>query len=190
MARKTSLREFQQNFALRLRDLSSRKTVASKLGFQVGMDNCFVTLSDVSEVIPVPVFVTVPQTHSWFRGVSNVRGKLYSTVDFASFQGAAATTPSMERRVILIHEKLIEGAGLLVNRMLGLRNPETFVFDSGQDPDRPWIKARYRDPNAAVWLELDLSVLAGDARFLEVGVMSIGHAGNTATASAASAVLS
>lgn len=186
MARKTSLREFQQNFALRLRDLSSRKTVASKLGFQVGMDNFFVTLSDVSEVIPVPVFVTVPQTQSWFRGVSNVRGKLYSTVDFSSFQGAAVTTPSMERRVILIHEKLIEGSALLVNRMLGLRNPETFVFDSGQDQDRPWIKARYHDPAAAVWLELDLGVLATDARFLEVGQMDIRHQGNTVASSISS----
>ena len=177
MARKTSLREFQQNFALKLRDLSSRKTVASKLGFQVGADNYFVTLSDVSEVIPLPLFVTVPQTQSWFRGVSNVRGKLYSTIDFSAFQGATATTPSMERRVILIHEKLIEGSGLLVNRMLGLRNPETFTLESGPDTERPWIKARYRDPNAVIWLELDLSVLARDARFLEVGLMGISHLG-------------
>ena len=175
MARKTSLREFQQNFALKLRDLSSRKTVASKLGFQVGADNYFVTLSDVSEVIPVPPYVTVPQTQSWFRGVSNVRGKLYSTIDFSAFQGAAATTPSMERRVILIHEKLIEGSGLLVNRMLGLRNPETFTLESGPDTERPWIKSQYRDPNAAIWLELDLSVLARDTRFLEVGLMGISH---------------
>lgn len=173
MARKTSLREFQQNFALRLRDLSSRKTVASKLGFQVGQENYLVTLSDVSEVIPVPVFVTVPQTQTWFRGVSNVRGKLYSTIDFAHFQGEAATSASAERRVILIHEKLIEGAGLLVNRMLGLRNPETLTLVSGQDQDRGWIKARHRDPSGAIWLELDVSALAGDARFLEVGNIGI-----------------
>lgn len=189
MARKTSLREFQQNFALKLRDLSSRKTVPSKLGFQVGADNYFVTLSDVSEVIPVPPYVAVPQTQSWFRGVSNVRGKLYSTIDFSAFQGAAATTSSMERRVILIHEKLIEGSGLLVNRMLGLRNPETFTLESGPDSERPWIKARYRDPNAAIWLELDLSVLASDARFLEVGLMGIGHLGSLSASPMSSAAL-
>lgn len=185
MARKTSLREFQQNFALKLRDLSSRKTVASKLGFQVGVDNFIVTLSDVSEVIPVPAFVKVPQTQAWFRGVSNVRGKLYSTIDFSAFQGAPATTPSTERRVILIHEKLIEGSGLLVNRMLGLRNPETLTFESGQDVERPWVKARYRDPNALLWLELDLSVLVSDARFLEVGLIGFTGSGSTVNAAAA-----
>ncbi len=170
MARKTSLREFQQNVAQRLRDLSSRKTVASKLGFQVGNDNWFVNLSDVSEVIPVPVFVNVPRTQAWFRGVSNVRGKLYSTVDFSAFQGDEPIGPGIERRVILINEKLIEGAGFLVNRMLGLRNPETFTAETADDNSRPWVKARFRDPGNAIWYELDLAVLSQDARFLEVGL--------------------
>lgn len=66
MARKTSLREFQQNVAQRIRDLASQKTAASKLGFQVGTENWLVTLSDVSEVIPVPNTVPVPMTCPWF----------------------------------------------------------------------------------------------------------------------------
>jgi twitching motility protein PilI len=180
MARKTSLREFQRNVAERLRDLTSRKTVPSKLGFQVGSENWLVTLADVSEVIPVPSFFPVPQTKPWFRGVSNVRGKLYSTVDFSAFQGAAPIGVGTERRVILVHEKLVEGSGLLVSRMLGLRNPETFTQDGGADAARPWIKARYRDPNQAVWLELDLETLSREASFLEVG--TVGVAGTLATA--------
>ncbi len=151
--------------------MSSRKTVASKLGFQVGSDNWFVNLSDVSEVIPVPVFVTVPRTKSWFRGVSNVRGKLYSTVDFSAFQGDESIGPGIERRVILINEKLVEGSGFLVNRMLGLRNPESFTAEQADDRSRPWIKARYRDQNNAVWHELDLAELSRDNRFLEVGLI-------------------
>jgi twitching motility protein PilI len=171
MARKTSLREFQQKVAERLRDLSSRKTIASKLGFQVGSENWLVNLSDVSEVIPMPHFFPVPQTQGWFRGVSNVRGKLYSTIDFSAFQGGAVIGPGTERRVVLIHEKILEGSGLLVSRMLGLRNPETFEPDGAQDPARPWVKARYRDGSGAIWLELDLKVLATETRFLEVGLV-------------------
>ncbi len=172
MARKTSLREFQQKFAERLRDLSSRNTVASKLGFQVGSDNWLVSLSDVSEVIPVPNFFDVPQTEAWFRGVSNVRGKLYSTIDFSAFQGGDTIGASTQRRVVLIHEKIIEGSGLLVSRMLGLRNPETFTLDSERDATKPWIKARFRDASNALWLELDLEALVREARFLEVGLNS------------------
>jgi twitching motility protein PilI len=170
MARKTSLREFQQRVAERLRDLSSRKTVASKLGFQVGGDNWLVNLADVSEVIPVPYFFPVPQTQNWFRGVSNIRGKLYSTIDFAAFQGGSATGQGMERRVVLIHDRIIDGSGLLVSRMLGLRNPETFSVEESPE-DKPWVAARYRDSAGVLWLELDVPALAREPRFLEVGLV-------------------
>ena len=171
MARKTSLREFQQNVAQRIRDLASQKTVASKLGFKVGNENWLVTLSDVSEVIPVPNTIIVPLTHSWFKGVANIRGKLYSVVDFAAFQGESAIGPGMERRVILISDRLLEGSGLMVNRMLGLRNPEQFTAEPVQEDafQRPWIKAKFRDPAGALWNELDVAALVGNMRFLEVG---------------------
>jgi twitching motility protein PilI len=172
MARKTSLREFQQNVAQRIRDLASQKTVASKLGFQVGAENWLVTLSDVSEVIPVPGTIAVPMTFSWFRGVANIRGKLYSVVDFAAFQGDSAIGPGMERRVILISDRLLEGSGLMVSRMLGLRNPEQFTAEPmhGDVFQRPWIKAKFRDAGGVLWHELDVAALVGNMRFLEVGI--------------------
>lgn len=171
MARKTSLREFQQNVAQRIRDLASQKTVASKLGFQVGSENWIVTLTDVSEVIPIPKTIPVPLTLPWFRGVANIRGKLYSVVDFAAFQGDGAIGPGMERRVILVSERLIEGSGLMVNRMLGLRNPEQFTAEAMPNgaTDRPWIKGRYRDPAGLLWHELDLVSLVSNLQFLDVG---------------------
>ncbi len=173
MARKTSLREFQQNVAQRIRDLASQKSAASKLGFQVGSENWLVNLAEVSEVIPVPATATVPLTQPWFRGVANVRGKLCSVVDFSSFQGGAAVGPGTERRVILIAERLLEGSGLLVNRMLGLRNPEHFTIEAvANSSARPWIKAMYRDLANAQWLELDVTALVADLRFLEVGTLA------------------
>ena len=88
MARRTGLREFQLAVAERLRTASTHAALASKLGFQVGPDNWFVALRQVSEVIPVPPSVSVPLTHAWFRGVANVRGNLYSMVDFPLSRGA------------------------------------------------------------------------------------------------------
>ncbi len=117
MARKSSLREFQRSLAERLRDPS--KLRASKLGFQVGDENWFVSLTDVAEVIPVPVFVAVPQTKHWFLGVANVRGKLFAVADFSAFQGRLPTTQNLEQRVVLLNERLLESAGIVVSRMLG-----------------------------------------------------------------------
>ena len=170
MARRTGLREFQLSVAERLRTAATtRSALSSKLGFQVGAENWFVALHQVSEVIPVPTTVPVPRTHSWFRGVSNVRGNLYSIIDFAAYQGRDPIGAGMERRVILVSERLLGGAGLLVSRMLGLRNPEQFSA-AARPADAPaWVGAAYTDAGGTRWLELDLPALVREQRFLEVG---------------------
>ncbi|MBL8513401.1 MAG: chemotaxis protein CheW [Betaproteobacteria bacterium] len=185
MARKTSLREFQQAVAQRLRDLSASRSLASKLGFQVGSQNWLVSLTDVSEVIPVPAIMPVPMTEAWFRGVANVRGKLYAISDLSRFQGGADTPPGIERRVILSAERIIEGSGLLVSRMLGLRNPDQFTAEPLEEDDahRPWIRARLRDAAGTLWLDMDLTKLAASQRFLEVGVYAQKEGATAARAS-------
>ena len=170
MARRTGLREFQLSVAERLRTAAStRAALSSKLGFQVGSDNWFVALHQVSEVIPVPVSVGVPLTHSWFRGVANVRGNLYSVIDFSAFQGGDAIASGVERRVILVSDRLLAGAGLLVSRMLGLRNPEQFNAAPRPAKAPPWVANAYSDAGGTRWLELDLPALVREQRFLEVG---------------------
>jgi twitching motility protein PilI len=170
LARRTGLREFQLSVAERLRTAASRTALSSKLGFQVAGRNWFVALHQVSEVIPVPVAVGVPLTQPWFRGVANVRGNLYSIVDFSSFQGGDVTGGGIERRVILVSDKLVGGAGILVSRMLGLRSPEAFTAAAKPADAPPWLAAVYTDATGAEWRELDLPVLARDRRFLEVGI--------------------
>ena len=169
MGRRTGLREFQLAVAERLRTAGSRAAVASKLGFQVGADNWFVALHQVSEVIPVPQAAPVPLTHSWFRGVANVRGNLYGMIDFSAFQGGEPIGAGMERRVILVSDRLVAGSGLLVSRMLGLRNPEQFNAAERPANAPPWVGGAYRDSGGTRWLELDLPALVREQRFLEVG---------------------
>ena len=169
MARRTGLREFQLSVAERLRTAATRAALSSKLGFQVAGVNWFVALQQVSEVIPMPALVPVPLTQPWFRGVANVRGNLYSIVDFSAFQDGAPAPAGTERRVILISDKLVGGAGLLVSRMLGLRNPEHFTAAERPADAPPWLGAVFRDASGATWHELDLVRLAKERRFLEVG---------------------
>ncbi len=169
MARRTGLREFQISVAERLRTAATRASLSSRLGFEVARANWFVSLNQVSEVIPMPTLVPVPLTQPWFRGVANVRGNLYSIVDFSAFQGGDPAIVGTERRVILVSDKLVGGAGILVSRMLGLRNPEHFT-SAERPPDAPaWLGAVFRDAAGATWHELDLARLAKERRFLEVG---------------------
>ena len=170
MARRTrTLREFQLSLGERLRTATTRAALSSRLGFQVGNDNWFVALHQVSEVIPVPNAVSVPLTQPWFRGVANVRGNLYSIVDFQTFQGKDAVGAGMERRVILISERLLGGAGFVVSRMLGLRNPEQFNAAPRPAGAAPWVGGTFTDAGGTRWTELDLPALVREQRFLEVG---------------------
>lgn len=169
MARRTGLREFQLSVAERIRTAATRAALSSRLGFQVGADNWFVALHQVNEVIPVPPMVPVPLTHSWFRGVANVRGNLYSMVDFSAFQGGEPIAPGMERRVILVSDRLVGGAGLLVSRMLGLRSPEQFTAAPRPADAAAWVGGVFTDAGGSRWLELDLPALVREQRFLEVG---------------------
>ena len=171
MARKSNLREFQLRLAERLRDPSKLRALASMLGFQIADENWFVPLADVAEVIQVPSFVPVPQTKAWFEGIASVRGKLYALADFSAFHGGVPITQGMERRVVLINQRLLEASGIIVSRTLGLRNPDSFTREEGLDPSRPWVKGRYRDSNGAIWLELDIAVLAKNAAFLDVAIV-------------------
>ncbi len=183
MARnKSSLREFQRSVAERLRDPSKLRAFASKLGFQVGDESWFVNLADVAEVIPVPHFVNVPQTKPWFYGIANIRGKLFSIADFSAFQGNAPIATSLERRVVLINERLLEASGFVVSHMLGLRNPDMFTRESVSDTSRPWIGAQYSDTNNKIWLELDISALSRNADFLNVTEVEKGSSLSTTAA--------
>ena len=163
MARRTGLREFQLSVAERLRTAATRAALSSKLGFQVAGVSWFVSLHQVSEVIPMPPFIPVPLTQPWFRGVANVRGNLYSIVDFGVFMGGAATSQEGPSRVLLAGQKFAFNAGLLVSRVLGLRNIAGWQCYE-QDGE-----VRLRDANGQMWRKLDMAKLLHQPEFLLIG---------------------
>ena len=46
----------------------------------------------------MPAIATVPLTQPWFLGVANIRGNLYSVVDFAGFVGRAGDRRARDRQ--------------------------------------------------------------------------------------------
>jgi twitching motility protein PilI len=170
MAKKISLREFQQSVSDKLQGLSDAAPSASKLGVRVGAEFWLVDLADVSEAIPVPALADVPLTQPWFRGVANIRGNLYSIVDFSAFMGGDATPINMDSRLLLVHQQFSINAGFVINRMLGLRGPEQFQRKSSNDSPLPWVGAEYTDAEGNTWKELNMQELVNHPDFLQVGM--------------------
>jgi twitching motility protein PilI len=163
VAARTSLRDYQRELAARLQGASQGRA-ASKLGLQVGNEAWLVDLSDAGEVLPVPPITPVPLTRPWFRGVANIRGNLYSVVDFAAFLGGPAAAVSEQ---VLLGERFRMGSALLVDRALGLRGADQLQA-RGTAAGAAWLKGEYTDKDGRQWKELDVTQLVQAPAFLGV----------------------
>ena len=155
----------------KLHSLASSDTASpSKLGIQIGAQFWLVNLSDISETLPIPKLTPVPLAQPWFCGVANFRGNLYGIVDFSHFLGGAPTQFGVDCRLLLVHQKFSVNCGIVVSRMLGLRNPEKMQQVEMEGEASPWVAAEYQDETGRRWLELNMQALAGHAQFLNVGL--------------------
>ena len=168
MAERISLRDYQSELVARLRAADVGRT-ASKLAVQAGVEGWLVDLMEAGEVIPVPAITPVAQTRPWFKGVANVRGNLYSVVDFPAFLGGKGVALGEQSRLLLIAPRYRVGAALLVDSSLGLRNPESWQPRQTGQARAAWQRAEYEDEAGKVWKELDVAELVRDQAFLTVG---------------------
>src|SRR5262245_17296848 len=169
MARRTSLREFQQDLVRRLNEAAASDAPSARLGVQVGGELWLVRLEEAGEVIPVPPIAPVPLTRPWFRGLANIRGNLYSVVDLAAFQASEATAHTPDARLLLVADRYGTSAALLVSRMLGLRNLQQFQQRPGKS-GRAWESGLWVDRDGHLWRELNMNELVYHNDFLQAGL--------------------
>jgi twitching motility protein PilI len=171
MAKKFRLREYHETVVARLREVAQSPvaSIASMLAVKVGQETWLFNMSDVSEVLPLPDCAPVPLTLPWYLGVANIRGNLYGMADFSAYLGGKPVPVSHERRAVLINARHGANCGLVVNRVLGLRNPDLLTRQERPAAD-PLVAAEWQDQEGRVMKELAMANLAGSANFLEIGV--------------------
>ena len=169
MAKKISLREFQEHLAARLTIAAQGKASSALLGVQAGNDYWLLNLSDSGEIVPLPTLAPVPLTKAWFSGIANIRGNLYSVADFSALRGGEPTPMNAASRLLLIGTRHGSNAALLVTRMLGLKNPETLTTAPPSDESHPWETERLVDGDGREWKKLNVRALLADPEFMEIG---------------------
>lgn len=163
-----SLREYQLALSERLQSAAAGTRVPAKLGLRIGGEAWLVDLKEAGEVIPVPPISPVPLARSWFRGVANVRGNLYSVSDLAALLGLPPVALSDHARLLLVSERFRAGAALLIDSSLGLRSNDV-LKPQASAPQR-WVRTQYADDDGKLWKELDVPALIQDPEFLEVAL--------------------
>jgi twitching motility protein PilI len=168
--KKLSLREFQESLVQRLTSARAGQTSRALLGVLAGRDYWLLDLADSGEIVPLPPLTGVPLTQPWFCGIANIRGTLYSVVDFSAFQGGEITPQNADSRLLIVGGRFGINSALLVNRTLGLRNIEQMEPRAVDADPRPWVGEQYSHPPGKVWKRLNLRNLLGQPEFLEIGL--------------------
>lgn len=170
-AAKLDLRTFQQELASRLATKTAAQVESSRLGLACGGERWLVRLADAGEVVTLPEIVPVPLTKPWYLGVANIRGNLYSVVDFGRYLGREAPGTASQSRLVLFGPRAGEiNAGLVVTRVMGLRNVAELAPAAAPQGAPAWYAQRWMDGDGNAWQEIDLAALARDPSFLQVGL--------------------
>lgn len=164
MSKRLNLREFQQNLIDRLQQTGVSESRVTTLGVQIAGKNWLVDMADIGEVLSVPDLTNVPFTKSWFRGVANVRGNLYSVIDLADYQHSGTASGDANNRILLVSERHAFNAALLVDRVLGLRDASSWKSSGFED------QIGYEDESGEHWRKLDLQGLLTQPEFLQAGI--------------------
>lgn len=167
MARRISLREFQQGLVERLASARSGQAARALLGVRAGNENWLLELTDSGEIVPVATLTPVPLAKPWFRGIANIRGTLHNAIDFSAFQGGEPTPLDSEARLLLPHARHGMGAALLISRALGLRAREALESRPQRSDPRPWVGEEYVDSAGQAWKKLVFPALLAHADFLD-----------------------
>jgi len=90
--------------------------------FLLGERRLVAPLNEVAEILHFPADITfVPGTHSWVKGVANVRGSLLPIIDLQLFLGGEPVQTGRNSRVLVVKHQGIF-SGLLVKEVMGMRH--------------------------------------------------------------------
>lgn len=169
MTKRISLREFQESLAQRLSSAQRGEARRALLGVASGADFWLLDLSDSGEVVPLPSLTPVPLTRPWFAGIANVRGTLYSVVDFSAFRGGEPTRRNANSRLLLVGARHGINSALLVDRTLGLKSADDLEPAAAPAEGPGWAADCRQDAQGRKWTLLRLRELFADPAFLDIG---------------------
>ncbi len=165
------LREFSTQLAERLRAAPNTPVQPLRRAVRIGADSYLLDMSTAGEIVATSDIAPVPWTRPWYRGLTNVRGRLVGVVDLQELSGRAPLPPEQSQQLLVFGPTLKINAGILISRAFGLRNiRELEELGKAGNAALPWEAQRYRDLDGTVLTELDLPRLVAAEVFSSVGV--------------------
>jgi len=174
--RRERLRDFQSQLLERMQIARTSDVISSnQLGVMIGQTRYLLNLRDAGEIVSVGHISPIPLTRDWYLGLLNLRGNLIGVIDIQNFQGQQKIEMGPDCRVVAFSSSLGFNAGLLVSKVLGLRNVAEMSIqqdasDSQTENQSAWLRQSYVDNNNHIWYELSLAGLIQNGDFLHIGL--------------------
>lgn len=167
---------------LRLADLAKARKSGRQSGqeaewrgvvFEVGGQRLVAPLGEISEILMVPEYTTVPLVQPWLIGIANVRGRLLPLTDLAQFLHIPSRTRHMNQRKVMVIDHQSTFIGLLVDQVLGIEQftrreyrAEAIDIDS---PFAPYNHGKFFKDEQD-WFIFLPSLLAQDPRCVDAAI--------------------
>lgn len=137
------------------------------VGFRIGDAKLIAPMSEVKEILDLPVFTQVPGVKSWIVGVANVRGSLLPIMDMKGFLLGDDIKQRNKGRIIVIDYKGFS-TGLIVEEVYGLRHfresDETEDVLDLNESILPYVEKTYSQDDEN-WSVFSFNEMAEDERF-------------------------
>lgn len=141
--------------------------------FEIGGQRLVAPMGQVSEILTMPEYTSLPLVKSWMLGIANIRGRLLPLTDLSRFLQVPSQLSQMaQRKVIVIdHDNMF--SGLLVDKVLGI---EQFTQDQyrpealeSSSPFAPYNHGKFFKDEQD-WYVFMPSLLAQDLQYTDAAI--------------------
>lgn len=166
---------------LRLADLAKARESGRQGGqqydwrgvvFEVGGQRLVAPMGEISEVLSMPEYTSMPLVQPWLLGIAIVRGRLLPLTDLAQFLKVPSRQKMSQRKVMVIDHPTIF-SGLLVDQVLGIEQftraqyrAESIDYHS---PFAPYNHGKF-SKGTQDWYVFMPSLLAQDSRYIDASI--------------------
>lgn len=166
----SKLRDFSVQLSARLQSADGPLTAPARLAVRVGAAAYLLEMTRIGEIVALPAVTPVPWTKPWFRGLTNVRGRLVGVVDLGHLGGLAPLAEDEAQQLVVFSDAAKLNAALVITRAYGLRNAhELEALGPVQERHRPWETRAFRDADGSRLVEVDLQQLMALPELANIG---------------------
>ena len=141
--------------------------------FEIGGQRLVAPMGEVSEVLTMPEYTSIPLSKPWLLGIANVRGRLLPLTDLAKLLSVSSQLPQMSQRKVIVIDHSTIFSGLIVDKVVGIEQftraqyrAETIASDS---PFAPYNHGKFFKDQQD-WFVFMPSLLALDPRYIDAAI--------------------